>query len=41
MNIDKGILKCVKMYVLVLFRFLNTMNAFITQLGIYMRDYRV
>ena len=48
MNIDKCIIKLVKMYILVLFRFLflffkyhATMNAFITQLGIYMRDYRV
>ena len=45
MNTDKCIIKCVKMHILVLFRFKkiyrDTMNAFITQLGIYRRDYRV
>ena len=44
-NIDKYIIKLIKMYILVLFCFLMkyhyTMNTFITQLGIYMRDYRV
>ena len=42
MNIDKCIIKHVKMHILVLFRFFkknDTMNAFVTQLGIYMRDY--
>ena len=40
----KCIIKLVKMYMLVLFRFLkkyDTMNAFIIQLGSYIRDYRV
>ena len=46
-NIDKCIIKRGKMYILVLFRFFffffyhDTMNAFVTQLGIYMSDYRV
>ena len=43
MNIEKCI-KLIKIYILVLFRFFkkyDTMNVFITQLGIYMRDCRV
>ena len=45
MHIDKCKIKLVKMYMLVFFCFLkkyhDIMNTFITQLGIYMRDYRV
>ena len=39
MNIDKCIIELVKMYILVFLKKYNdTMNAFITQLSIYMKD---